>query len=48
MSPGKAAEIRGKSFGQLGTLKKLFEDGVLTQKEFKEQKDIILSGLKKL
>ena len=48
VSPGKAAEIRGKSFDQLGTLKKLFEDGVLTQKEFEEQKDIILSGLKKL
>ena len=28
MSPGKAAEIRSKSFDQLGTLKKLFEDGI--------------------
>ena len=33
---GMAAEIRGKSFDQLGILKKLFEDGVLTQ-EFEEQ-----------
>ena len=48
VSPGKAAEIRGKSFDQLGTLKRLFEDGVLTEKEFEEQKGIILSGLKKL
>ena len=48
VSRGKAAEIRGKSFDQLGTLKKLFEDGILTQKEFEEQKDIILCGLKKL
>ena len=48
VSPGKAAEIRGKSFDQLGTLKRLFEDGVLTEKEFEEQKSIILSGLKKL
>ena len=48
VSPGKAAEIRSKSFDQLGTLKKLFEDGILTQNEFEEQKDIILSGLKKL
>ena len=47
VSPGKAAEIRGKSFSQLGTLKRLFEDGVLTEKEFEEQKSIILSGLKK-
>lgn len=48
ISPGKASEIRGKSLDQLGTLKKLFEDNVLTQKEFEEQKDIILSGLKNL
>lgn len=48
VSPGKAADIRGKSFDQLSTLKKLFEDGVLTQKEFEEQKDIILTGLKRL
>ena len=48
VSPGKAAEIRGKSFDQLGTLKRLFEDGVLTEKEFEEQKSIILSGPKKL
>lgn len=47
VSTGKAAEICGKSFDQLGILKKLFEDGILTQKEFEEQ-DTILSGLKKL
>ena len=45
ISPGKAT---GKSFDQLGTLKKLFEDGVLMQEEFEEQKEIILCGLKKL
>ena len=48
VSPGKAADIRSKSFGQLATLKSLYEDQVLTQEEFEEQKSIILSGLKKL
>ena len=48
MSPGKAAEIRSKSFDQLGNLKKLFKDDVMTKKEFEEQKDIVRSGLKKL
>ena len=34
---------------QLDTLKKLFEDGVLTPKEFEEQKGIIIhSGLEEL
>jgi hypothetical protein len=31
ISPGKAAEIRGKLFDQVGTLKRLLEDGVLTE-----------------
>ena len=48
VSPGKIAEIRGKSFGQLSALKKLYDDCVLTIEEFKEQKSAILSGLKKL
>ena len=38
VSPGKAAEIHSKSFDQLGTLKKVFEDGILTQNEFEEQR----------
>ena len=45
VSPGKVAEIRGKSFGQL---KKLYDDCVLTIEEFEEQKAAILYGLKKL
>ena len=47
-SPGKISEIRGKSYTQLATLKQLYEDGVLTLHEFEEQKEMILSGLKKL
>ena len=48
VSPGKASEIRGKNFSQLATLKQLYEDSVLTLHEFEEQKEMILSGLKKL
>ena len=48
VSPGKVSEIRGKSYSQLATLKQLYEDGVLTLSEFEEQKEMILSGLKKL
>ena len=46
VSPGKAAEIRGKSFGQLNALKQLYDDQVLTLEEFQEQKTVILSQLK--
>ena len=48
VSPGKASEIRGKSYSQLATLKQLHEDGVLTLNEFEDQKEMILNGLKKL
>ena len=48
VSPGKLSEIRGKSYSQLATLKQLYEDGVLTVREFDEQKEMILNGLKKL
>ena len=45
VSPGKATDIRGKSFSQQAALRKLYE--VLTQQEFEQQKNAILSGLKK-
>jgi len=48
ISPSKAVDIRGKSLGQLSTLKELFVDGILSQEEYMEQKDIIIRGLKKL
>ena len=48
VSPGKAVDIRGKSLSQLATLKELFVDGTLSQGEYDEQKEIILTGLKKL
>ena len=48
VSPGKAVDIRSRSLDQLATLKQLFIDGVLSQNEYEEQKEIILSGLRKL
>ena len=50
ISPGIVAEICGKSFGQLNALidKQLYDDCVPTRDEFEEQKQVILSGLKKL
>ena len=48
VSPGRAADIRGRSFNQLSTLKMLLDDGVLNQEEFVEQKDTILRGLRNL
>ena len=48
VSPGKISKICGKSYTQLATLKQLYEDGVFTLHEFEEQKEMNLSGLKKL
>ena len=41
-------ELRMKNFEQLRYLQNLFEDGVLTDKEYSEQKENILSSLRKL
>jgi hypothetical protein len=48
VSPSKVVDIRGKCLTQLGNLKQLFEDAVLTEDEWKEQKKSILETLRKL
>ena len=48
VSPSKVVDIRGKCFTQLGHLKQLFEDAVLTEDEWKEQKTSVLDTLQKL
>ena len=48
ISPGKATDIRTKSYSQLSTLKQLYDDCILTREEFEEQKKTVLAGLKKL
>ena len=38
VSPGKAVELRMKNFEQLRYLQQLFEDGILSDTEYTEQK----------
>ena len=48
VSPCKVADTRSKYITQLHDIKSLVEGGVLTDKEYTEQKEIILSSLRKL
>ena len=48
ISPGKVLEHRMKNLEQLRYLQNLFEDGILNEKEYAEQKGNILSSLRKL
>ena len=48
MSPGKSVELRMKNFQQLRFLQQLFEDNILSETEFLEQKRNILDSLRKL
>lgn len=48
VSPTKSVELRMKNFEQLRYLQQLFEDGIITQEEYAEQKQSILCASKKL
>ena len=48
ISPGKAVELRMKNLEQLRYLQNVFEDGILDEKEYAEQKNSILTSLRKL
>ena len=48
VSPGKAVELRMKNYQQLRYLQQLYEDGILSDKEFAEQKRDILDFLRKI
>lgn len=48
ISPGRSVELRMKNFEQLRYLQQLYDDGILTSTEYEEQKDKILSSLRKL
>ena len=45
VSPGRSIELRMKNFEQLRVLQQLFDDGILTTKEYEEK---ILCSLKKI
>ena len=48
VSPGKTVQLRMKNLKQLQYLQSLFEDGILNESEYSEQKTCILSSLRKL
>ena len=48
VSPGKAVDLRMKNYEQLRYLQQLYDDGILDQKEYIEQKQDILKFLRKL
>ena len=48
VSPGKAVELRIKNYQQLHFPQQLFEDGILDEKEFTEQKGNILEFLRRI
>lgn len=48
ISPGKSVELRMKKFEQLRYLQQLYEDHILDESEYKEQKQNILTALRKL
>lgn len=47
-SPGKCTELRFKNLEQLQLLQQLKQNGVLSQAEFIEQKNIVLDAIRKL
>jgi len=48
ISPSKAIDLRMKNFEQLRYLQQLFDDNILSENEYSEQKQSILSTLKNL
>ena len=48
MSPGKSVELRMNNLQQLRVLQQLFDDKILLEMEFLEQKECILNSLRKL
>lgn len=48
VSPGKSIDLRMKNLEQLRYIQQLYEDNILTDIEFKEQKQNILESIRKL
>lgn len=48
ISPGKSTELRMKNLEQLRVLQQLYEENILSDSEFSEQKSIVLKALRKL
>lgn len=48
VSPGKTVELRMKNYEQLRVVQQLYDDGIIDDKEFAEQKQNILTFLRKI
>ena len=48
VSPCKAVDLRMKNYQQLRYIQQLFDDGILSNAEYVEQKQCILTSLRKL
>ena len=48
ISPGQSVELRMKNYKQLCYLQQLFDDGILTGEEYQEQKQLIITSIRKL
>lgn len=48
ISPGKSTELRMKNLQQLRVLQQLYDDSIVSDKELAEQKEIVLTALRKL
>lgn len=48
ISPGRSVDLRMKNLQQLRFIQQLFDDNILSQEEFLEQKGSILDALRKL
>ena len=48
VSPGKTVELKMKNYEQLRVIQQLYDDGIIDDKEFAEQKQNILTFLRKI
>ena len=48
ISPGRSVELRMKNYEQLRYLQQLYDDGILTREEYQEQKQLIITSIRKL
>ena len=48
VSHGRSVELRMKNYKQLRYLQELYDDGILTAEEYQEQKQLIITSIRKL
>ncbi len=48
ISPGRSVELRMKNYEQLRYLQQLYDDGILSTEEYREQNELIIGSIRKL